>query len=99
VTGEPLDLSCDAAHHCVTCSDEGTPMRVREPGAAAGLAVCVTVGEDGRDLPGADAAPQEVETALVGKVAAGEVVLVHAGVALTRLDGAVSAGVRAEAAA
>jgi hydrogenase maturation factor len=45
------------------------------------------------------AEPQEVETALVGEVAPGDVVLVHAGVALTRLDRAAPAQDREEAAA
>jgi len=59
------------AFHCVTCSDEGVPMRVVEvrPG---GTALC----EGG----------VEVMTDLVGAVEAGDTLLVHAGVALQRLD-------------
>jgi hydrogenase maturation factor len=66
--------ACGADDHCITCSDEGVPMRVVEaqPGA---LAVCA--GDDG--------ARAEVMTDLVGEVGAGDRVLVHAGVALTRL--------------
>jgi hydrogenase maturation factor len=65
---------CDDAH-CVTCSDEGVPMRVlgRE---ARGLARCL--GEDG--------SVAEVMTDLVGRVDPGDVVLVHAGVALALVD-------------
>ena len=74
-------------------------MRIREPGAAAGLVGCVAVDERGRDLAEGMAEPQEVETALVGEVAPGDVVLVHAGVALTRLDRAAPAQDREEAAA
>jgi hypothetical protein len=58
--------------HCVTCSDEGTVGEVRSvhgPRATVVLA--------GR--------PEEVDVTLVGPVAAGELVLVHAGVALTAL--------------
>ena len=60
--------------HCITCSDEGVPMRVVEP-RDDGLARCAS--EDGTT--------SEVMTDLVGAVAAGDSVLVHAGVALLRL--------------
>jgi hydrogenase maturation factor len=56
--------------HCVTCSDEGVPMRVLAV-RDDGLAVC-------------DAAA-EVMIDLVGPVEPGDELLVHAGVALTRL--------------
>jgi hydrogenase expression/formation protein HypC len=55
--------------HCVTCSDEAVEMRVLAPGDD-GLAQC-----DGG----------EVMTDLVGPVAAGDTVLVHAGVAIARV--------------
>ena len=58
-------------HHCRTCSDEGVPMRVVEVRDHA-TALC-----DGE---------VEVMTDLVGEVAAGDELLVHAGVALQRLD-------------
>jgi hydrogenase maturation factor len=61
--------------HCVTCADEGVPMRVVEPGTEA---LCVDpAGEH-----------TVVMTDLVGPVAAGDQLLVHAGVALTRLGAA-----------
>jgi hydrogenase maturation factor len=56
-------------------------MRVLETGAAAGLAVCVA----------SDELPSEVETSLVEPLEPGDTVLVHAGVALVRLE-AKSAG-------
>jgi hydrogenase maturation factor len=62
--------------HCVTCSDEGIPMRVvsnPEPG----LAVCEN--DDGER--------QIVMTGIVDRAAPGDVLLVHAGTALLRLDG------------
>jgi hydrogenase maturation factor len=75
-----LDLegaACRDPAHCITCSDEGVPMRVLEPAASAvALARCV----DG------EGTEHEVETALVDPVAAGEQVLVHAGVAIARLE-------------
>ena len=63
-------MKCDDPDHCITCSDEGIEMRVLEPGSE-GVAVC-----DGGD----------VVTDLVGPVQAGDVVLVHAGVALARVE-------------
>jgi hydrogenase maturation factor len=57
--------------HCVTCADEGVPMRVVDVRAGA-IAVC----ED--DV--------EVMTDLVGDVRAGDELLVHAGVAIARLS-------------
>ena len=67
--------SCDS-DHCVTCSDEGTEMRVVEMGQN-GLSVC----DDG------EGGSADVMTELVGSVVPGDVVLVHAGVAIARLDG------------
>jgi hydrogenase maturation factor len=63
--------SCDDSGHCVTCSDEGVPLRVLEV-RPDGVVVC----EGGA----------EVMTDLVGEVGAGEEVLVHAGVAIARLQ-------------
>jgi hydrogenase assembly chaperone HypC/HupF len=67
-------VSCGADDHCITCSDEGIPMRVVET-MDEGLALCST----------GDGAQSEVMLDLVGSVAVGDAVLVHAGVALTRL--------------
>jgi hydrogenase maturation factor len=60
--------------HCITCSDEGIPMRVERIDDNRGLALCT--GEDG--------SKSTVEIALVD-VEPGDRVLVHAGVALTEL--------------
>jgi hydrogenase maturation factor len=62
-------VSCDD-HHCVTCSDEAVPLRV--------VAIC----SEHLVLCEGDV---EVMTDLVGEVGPGERLLVHAGVALTRL--------------
>ena len=66
--------------HCITCGDQGLPLRIVAL-EGAGLALC-------RD----DAAPSEPDTTvdvqLVGEVAPGDLVLVHAGVALVHLSGA-----------
>ena len=62
-------MSCDE-NHCVTCSDEGVPMRVQAL-RDDGLALC----DDGT----------EVMVDLVTPVEPGDELLVHAGVALARL--------------
>ena len=63
--------------HCITCGDQGLPLRIVAL-EGSGLARC-------RD----DAAPSEPDTTvdvqLVGAVAPGDLVLVHAGVALVHL--------------
>ncbi len=62
---------------CEPTTSGGVPMRVllSEPGGGS-LACCASV----------DGSVATVETALVGVVERGDVVLVHGGVALTRLD-------------
>ena len=60
--------------HCITCSDEGIVMRVTGL-AGEGTALCT-------DPQGG---AQEVAVDLVGDVAPGDALLVHAGVALAHL--------------
>ncbi|CAN5648325.1 hypothetical protein BH23GEM3_BH23GEM3_11380 [soil metagenome] len=67
---------CATEGHCITCSDEGVPMRVLEAGDD-GLALCAD----------AEGRRSEVMTGLVGAVSAGDTLLVHAGTALTCLNG------------
>ena len=62
------DPSCD----CITCGDRAEAVRVREIDTARGLALCEN--DDG--------ARASVEIALVEPVAAGDVLLVHAGTAI-----------------
>jgi hydrogenase assembly chaperone HypC/HupF len=66
-------VTCEDPFHCITCGDDGVPMRVVRIDAARGLALC-------EDAGGARAS---VETALVEPVAVGDTLLVHAGTALT----------------
>lgn len=67
---------CVTEGHCITCSDEGVPMRVTALKEGTGLATCID--EHG--------ARNEVLTALVEDVRSGDLLLVHAGTALLRLD-------------
>ena len=69
-------MSCDE-RHCITCADDGVPMVVIEVDARRGLALCAGPAGD----------RQSVETALVEPVAVGDTLLVHAGTALTTLEG------------
>ena len=66
--------SC-GSEHCITCGDDGVPMAVVAIDLDRRLALCEH--EDGRR--------ETVETALVDPVAPGDVLLVHAGTALTRI--------------
>ena len=61
--------------HCITCGDEGIPMRIVRIDVSRGLALCQD--EHGRQ--------SAVEIGLVD-AEPGDSVLVHAGVALTRLE-------------
>jgi hydrogenase assembly chaperone HypC/HupF len=67
-------VSC-GPDHCITCGDDGVPMRVLRLDAERGLALCA-------DDQGAR---HTVETALVEPVKPGDDLLVHAGVALVAL--------------
>lgn len=66
---------CDTDGHCVTCSDEALLARVLHADLAAGLALV--------DINGATA---EVDVTLVDEVRTGELLLVHGGVAIARLE-------------
>jgi hydrogenase maturation factor len=67
-------MTCDPHVGCITCGDVGVEMDVIAVGEG-GLATCADATGERR----------EVEVALVGEVAAGDRVLVHADVALTRV--------------
>ena len=73
-----MSAGCEDPRHCVTCADEGVAMRVLAVDDARGLALCETAG----------GARESVEIALVAPVLAGDGLLVHAGTALARLEGA-----------
>lgn len=68
--------ACSPHEGCITCGDEAAAMRIVMIDADRGLALC----EDGAG------ARSSVEIALVGDVAPGEALLVHAGTAIARLQ-------------
>jgi hydrogenase maturation factor len=61
---------------CITCGDEGVEMRVLKVDVGSGLAVCVDP----------EGSTSEVDLGIVAGTAPGDALLVHAGVALTRLE-------------
>ena len=67
-------MTCGPHNGCITCGDVGVEMEVVALGDS-GLATCA----------GGDGERREVEVALVGTVAPGDRLLVHADVALTRV--------------
>ena len=66
---------CDSEGVCITCSDQGLVLRVTELGTD-GLALCAD--ETGRQV--------EVQTNLIDGVNPGDRLVVHAGVAIARLE-------------
>ncbi len=66
----------DCSHEgCITCGDEALPLTVRRIDAERGLALCDD--EAGR--------AETVEIALVGEIAPGDTLLVHAGTAIAHI--------------
>ncbi len=64
-----------ADEHCITCGDEGIVMRVLELVSERDSALCA----------GCDGVAQSVAIDLVGPVAVGDDLLVHAGVAISAI--------------
>lgn len=77
---------CDAEGHCITCSDEAIPMRIVELLPGGSVALCEVLGEGGGGAVGGAGERAEVLIGLVDGVATGDVVLVHAGAALVRIE-------------
>jgi hydrogenase maturation factor len=70
-----VDPRCEHGEGCITCGDEGVPMRILRIDAERELALCASEAE----------ARSTVEIALVQPVAEGDTVLVHAGTAIARV--------------
>ncbi len=64
-------MRCDHDEHCITCGDVAVEMTVLRVDDERGLALCEV-----------DGGKETVETGLVGPVAPGDGLLVHAGTAL-----------------
>ena len=69
-------ITADHKFHCITCGDDGVPMRVIRIDDDRDLALCEESGGE----------RSTVEIGLVESVEVGEFLLVHAGTALTRVD-------------
>ena len=69
--------ACHPEAGCITCGDEGVEMRVLSVDTYTSLALCTDEG---------GGAASEVDLGIVAGVAPGDVLLVHAAVALTRLE-------------
>jgi hydrogenase maturation factor len=65
----------DAHGQCITCGDEALPARVLQVNEAEWMAVVAVNGQT-----------TDVDVSLVDEVAVGDVLLVHGGVALGRLE-------------
>lgn len=76
-SGHTEDISCslDAEGHCITCSDEALQVRVLDVDEENGLAQ-VTL----------DGINEEIDISLIESIAPGDMLLVHAGVAIARID-------------
>jgi hypothetical protein len=84
VPPESLAPACGPDDHCITCGDVALGMRIVRVDPSTRLAWCSQATPAGRPGP----AGEWVDTALVGDVGPGDIVLVHAGAALARLDAA-----------
>jgi hydrogenase maturation factor len=76
------DASCilNAEGHCITCSDEALQVRVLHVDQENGLAQVII-----------NDTSEEIDITLVESVAPGDVLLVHGGVAIARVDEASNA--------
>jgi hypothetical protein len=74
VVGSELHLPVDQEAACITCGDTARRMRVLETDEQRELALCV----DEQDRR------HRVDTGIVGAVAVGDMLLVHAGAALVQ---------------
>jgi hypothetical protein len=80
--------ACGPEDHCITCGDVAVELLVARIDPSTHLAWCSAAAPAGRP----DAAGEWVDTELVGTVRPGDRVLVHAGVALTRLGAPAGGG-------
>lgn len=74
---------CDGGAECITCSDEGIPMRVVALSAIDGIAWCIALAGTDAEIRGE---LTEVMIGVVVPVEIGDTLLVHAGTALLKLS-------------
>ena len=76
------DVSCalDGDGHCITCSDEALQVRVLSVDEENGLAQVTLNGTE-----------EEIDISLVESIAPGDVLLMHGGVAIARVEEASNA--------
>jgi hydrogenase maturation factor len=76
------DASCtlDGEGHCITCSDEALQVRVLHIDEENGLAQVTLNGTE-----------EEIDISLIESIAPGDVLLVHGGVAIARVEEASNA--------
>jgi hydrogenase maturation factor len=76
------DASCtlDGEGHCITCSDEALQVRVLHVDEENGLAQVTLNGTE-----------EEIDISLIESIAPGDVLLVHGGVAIARVEEASNA--------
>lgn len=81
---------CEAGVHCVTCSDEALPMCVVAVHAELGSADCalyeLAQNPERSSTPPRATSLVEVLTGIIPEVRVGDILLVHAGAALARLQ-------------
>ena len=80
---EPIEeVSCafDTEGHCITCSDEALQVRVMYVNEDNGLAQVTLNGTE-----------EEIDISLVESIKPGDILLVHGGVAIARVDEASNA--------
>jgi len=77
---EEVSCALDGEGHCITCSDEALHVRVLYVDEENGLA---QVTLDGRE--------EEIDISLVENISSGDILLVHGGVAIARVDEASNA--------
>ena len=75
----PVICQLDADQHCLTCSDEAIPVRVKNIDAISGIAVVEVSNGSGSQL-------EEVDITLVEDVVPDALLLVHGGVAIAHLE-------------
>jgi hydrogenase maturation factor len=72
---EEVSCTLDTEGHCITCSDEALQVRVLNVDEENGLAQVTLNGTE-----------EEIDISLVESIAPGDILLIHGGVAIARVD-------------